>query len=120
METNRPKYLGEVLITDLSQTEFKDFTPTDWAMYYIERWGSIDGDHHKTWVLDQVARILKGTPMVVKQASWDDGLKEYRVSTSEETSSEYKAWALSMLGEAIVNGSGDVEYDYSYDTGIAP
>ncbi len=28
------------------------------ALKLIERYGGIDGDHHKTWVIDQVARIL--------------------------------------------------------------
>jgi hypothetical protein len=120
MEKVRPNYLGEVLITDLSQTEFKDFKPADWAMYFIERYGQYDGDWHKQWTMDQIARILKGTPVIVKQASWDSGQKEYRVSTSGETSPEYKAWAISMLGEPITNGSGDVEYEYTYETGIAP
>lgn len=30
------------------------------AMKIIEQYGWIDGDHHKKWVLDQVARILLG------------------------------------------------------------
>ncbi len=115
MKTPRPNYLGEVLITDLHQTEFKDFTPSDWAMYFIGRYGQIDGDHHKAWVLDQVARILKGTPLIVKQASWDDGQKEYRVRTQDEPSSEYAKWVTEMLGES----DGD-EYEYSYEEGIAP
>lgn len=30
------------------------------ALELIERYGGIDGAHHKQWVLDQVVRILTG------------------------------------------------------------
>ncbi len=30
------------------------------ALSVIERFGGTDGDHHKTWVIDQVARALLG------------------------------------------------------------
>jgi hypothetical protein len=30
------------------------------ALDLIRRYGGIDGDHHKAWVLDQVARLLAG------------------------------------------------------------
>ena len=30
------------------------------AMDIIERYGQIDGDHHKAWVIDQIARCLLG------------------------------------------------------------
>ncbi len=113
--SNHGQYLGETLITDLTGTKFENFKPTDWAMYFIERYGQFDGDWHKQWALDQVARILKGTPVVVMQANWADGLKEYRVSTDKETSPEYKTWAIEMLGEFV-----DGEYEYTYETGTAP
>lgn len=107
-------YLGEFDV-DVSSTEFKDFTPSDWAMYFIERYGQIDGAHHKTWVLDQVARILKGTSVTVKIAKWEDGTEEYRVSVDKNPSEDYVYWAQQMLGEF----DGE-EYEYSYDEGIAP
>ena len=28
------------------------------ALDFIMRWGGFDGNHHKQWVLDQLARIL--------------------------------------------------------------
>lgn len=52
-------YLGETPVTDLTGTPFADYTPTDWAIYYIGSYGQIDGAHHKNWALDQVARILQ-------------------------------------------------------------
>jgi hypothetical protein len=30
------------------------------ALGIIQRYGGIDGEHHKTWVIDQVARALVG------------------------------------------------------------
>lgn len=107
-------YLGETTI-EQKDTPFKDYTPSDWAVYFIERYGQYDGDWHKQWVLDQIARILKGTKVIIKQAKWDNGHTEWRILTDENTSQEYKDWALSMRGEFV-----DGEYEYSYDVGIAP
>jgi len=79
-------YLGEFPVV-ISESEFANYTPTDWAMCYIERYGQIDGDHHKAWVLDQVSRILKGTEVIVKEARWANGYTEYRVTLSEPSNS---------------------------------
>jgi len=111
-------YNGEVPF-DIADTPFKDYTPADWAMHYIAAYGSIDGSHHKDWVLDQVARILKGTPVLVTQASWDSGADlqiEWRFETGE-SSDEYKHWVIDMLGAWDAENE---EFEYSYDTGIAP
>lgn len=61
------------------------------AMEYISMYGYIDGDHHKQWALDQVARILLGTPVVVTEARWSSGHKELRYRTGEP-SPEYLEW----------------------------
>jgi hypothetical protein len=110
-------YLGEFDV-DLSQSPFKDYTPADWAMYFVGSYGQIDGDHHKAWVLDQVARILKGTPVIVKQARWDRGggdtEEDFRVQTGEP-SKAYLDWVEEMLGDEV-----DGEREYDYETGIAP
>jgi len=95
-------YLGEEIIK-IEDSEFKDYTSSDWAMYFISAYGQIDGSHHKQWVLDQVARILKGSEIIVKQASWNNGTKEYRVSTGKE-SKEYKDWIEEML--CFMDGAG--------------
>ena len=107
------KYLGETLVEG-EANPYNDYTPADYAMLYIEMYGQIDGSHHKTWVLDQVVRILKGTPVIVKEAKWDDGTIDYRVDTAEP-SEEYNEWVELMLGE---DEEGDPEYEY--DVGIAP
>lgn len=111
------KYLGSEIIDPAQTKEFKNHTQHDWAMYFIECYGQIDGAHHKTWVLDQVARILKGTPVVVEIARWDDGNQEYRVSVSEEISEQYSIWRQEMLGEFDEDNGF---YEYGYDDGIAP
>jgi hypothetical protein len=105
-------YLGESLVL-ISETPFRNFKREDWAMYFIERYGQIDGDHHKLWVLDQVARILKGTKIIVKLAKWSNGEEEYRVWLSKP-SNRYKKWVIEMkAGE-------DGPETYGYDEGIAP
>lgn len=106
-------FLGQVPV-DIKDTPYANHTAADWAMTYIEHYGGIDGAHHKTWVLDQVARVLKGTPMVVQKATWDNHEPKYCFTTGEP-SMEYKAWVRDMLGEQV-----DGEFEYDYDKGIAP
>ncbi len=110
------KYLGETIVDQSDVEEFKDFTKIDWMMYYIERYGQIDGEHHKTWVMDQVSRIAKGTELEIKIAKWDDGTINYRVEI-KEPSKEYLEWVEDMKGEY---DEIEEEYEYSYDYGIAP
>jgi len=110
-------YLGEISIDVSKSPVFKDWTPSQWAMKYVETYGQGDGAHHKTWVLDQVARILLGTPVVVSVAKWDNGEQEYRFNTGEP-SKEYLAWVDKMLGKVVDDENG--EREYSYDEGIAP
>lgn len=111
------KYLGETLVNQNDVEEFKSFNQSDWAMYFIESYGQIDGSDHKLWVLDQVARLLKGTPVIIRLAKWEDGSCEYRVSVSKKESIEYKKWRLRMLGN---NDEIEGSYNYIYDEGIAP
>lgn len=105
------KYLGETLVSQNDVEKFKFFNQSDWVMYFIERYGQIDGEHHKLWVLDQVAQLLKGTPVVIKLAKWDDGSCEYRVNLSKEKNLEYIEWKRKIFGDFDEHG---------YDEGIAP
>lgn len=108
-------YLGETPVDISAHAEFASWTPADWAMLFVERYGQIDGSHHKTWVLDQVSRILKGTPVVVTQARWSNGMSEYRYEVGEP-SEAYLAWRDEMHGATGEDG----EREYGYDEGIAP
>lgn len=109
-------YLGETPVTDLTGTPFEGYTHVEWALEYIGRYGGIDGDHHKTWVLDQAARILHGTPVHVVLAKWANGTTEYRFNTGEPTK-EYREWVESLRGEYDEENE---EYEYGYDEGIPP
>ena len=106
------KYLGSKVV-EKKNTEFAEYSASDWAMYFIETYGQIDSSHHKQWVLDQVARILKGNEIIIKLAEWSDGQKEYRIELGEPTK-EYQKWVAYMR-----NGEYG-ENTYSYDEGIAP
>ena len=110
-------YLGEFPVNVSTHPVFSKYTPSDWAMCFIESYGQIDGSHHKQWVLDQVARCLKGVPIVVVEAKWDTGQSEYRISTSKEGSTEYSEWVKCMRGEYNEKMES---YEYDYDEGIAP
>lgn len=50
------------------------------ALVLIERFGGIDGEHHKQWVLDQIARVLTGNRYprwVVEMKAGEDGPNTY-------------------------------------------
>lgn len=105
------EYLGEVDVTN--DLPFTAMLPADFAMKFIEQYGQIDGAHHKAWVLDQVARILKGTKVTVKKATWSNGGKEYRYDVGYP-SGDYLEWVVAMkAGE-------DGPDTYGYEEGIAP
>lgn len=107
-------YLGETEY-DIADSIYHDYTTADWAMLYIESYGQIDGSHHKLWVLDQVARILKGTKVKVKLARWSNGHEEWRF-TLDEPSKEYLDWVEEMKDY----DEESEEYNYDYDEGVAP
>lgn len=108
------KYLGEFPVDISMDDRFKDFKEIDWVQYFIERYGQIDGDHHKQWVMDQCMRIIHGTKLIIVKAKWDDGLEEYRVKLEDKPSKKYLNWVKEMCdGE-------DGPETYSYDEGIAP
>jgi hypothetical protein len=104
-------YLGEFPV-DVAQTEFRDYTAADWALFFIGRYGQFEGAHHKARTLDKAARILNGTPVIITEARWESGLKEYRFVLGEP-SEAYVAWVAKMRGEPDEDG----EFPYDYDDG---
>jgi hypothetical protein len=108
-------YLGETAVDVGAHPEFASFEAKDWAMLFIGRWGGIDGVHHKTWMIDQVSRILKGTPVVVTEAKWANGQSEFRFRLADP-SADYVAWIDMMRGETYPDG----RREYGWDVGIAP
>lgn len=97
-------------------SKYHDYSPTDWAMEFISQYGQIDGDHHKAWVLDQVARILHGTPVISSMRRWDNGEEEITFQT-DTPSAEYLMWVAEMTGPWDHDND---EFEYDYDIGIAP
>lgn len=108
-------YLGERNLVPEACGPYTNFTASQWALEHIQQYGGIDGEDHKTWVIDQVARILHGTPVIVSLAQWSDGHQEYRFRTGEP-SPKYAAWVASMLQADPETG----ELEYDYDEGAAP
>lgn len=82
------------------------------ALNVIVGYGSIDGDHHKAWVLDQAVRELTGCPTVEKTAISSSG-KPYTYDSLGE-SDEYKK----LTKEACDGEDGPDTYEW--DEGIAP
>lgn len=105
------KYLGEEVV-DLATTPYAKYKRKDWALYFIGAYGGIDGAHHKTWVLDQVARILHGAPITIKLAKWEQS-EAYRVSVG--TCASYEKWVKEMKDP---DNTG--EDQYGYDEGTPP
>jgi hypothetical protein len=58
--------------------------PVERALTVALRYGGIDGDHHKTWVIDQMVRALTGDDYetwVQSACFGDDGPDTYEWST---------------------------------------
>jgi hypothetical protein len=95
--------------------------PIEAALWFIGSYGQIDGSHHKQWVIDQVARILKGTPVLEFTRSWDEkGDGNIYVETDYVTdapSQDYLDWVVTMRGDY---DDFNEEWEYDYDEGIAP
>jgi hypothetical protein len=47
------------------------------ALSYAARYGRIDGDHHKRWVIDQMVRALLGDAYDAWVAQYEGPEKEY-------------------------------------------
>lgn len=84
----------------------------DKAISYAVRYGGIDGDHHKAWVIDQMVRALTGCPEVQDSAIGSDG-ERYTYQRQGE-SDEYKA----LVAKACAGEDGPETYDW--DEGIPP
>jgi hypothetical protein len=97
-------YLGETIVDTSTHPTFAERTKEAWAMEFITRYGQIDGESHKAWVLDQVSRILLGTPVVVKRADWSDGKFEYRFTVGSP-SATYAAWLKLMRRDGYDKGT---------------
>ena len=114
MPAKQRKYLGETPVDLTKHLTYSRYTPTDWALLWILKYGSIDGECHKTWVIDQITQILNGTPMTAWLVRWDDGLETLRFSLGEP-SIQYLQW---MIDSRV--GSDGPETYKKRNQGIAP
>lgn len=84
----------------------------DKALDYAVRYGQIDGDHHKAWVIDQIVRALTGCPMVEVDAKDANGHPyTYEMQGKGD---EYQR----LIADA--RDGVDGPETYYWDTGIAP
>lgn len=105
-------YLGETRL-EIRKTKYSLYSKPAWALFWIEMYGGIDGAYHRDWLIDQIARILNGTKVIVKIAKWANGKTEERFSL-DKPSKKYWGWVKKMkTGE-------DGKDTYLYDFGIAP
>lgn len=103
-------YLGETSVDVAAHPEYSKYTPADWGLLILTKYGGFDGAHHKTWAIDQAARVLLGTPVNVTLARWDNGREEERFDTGEP-SAAYLAWRDGLQGETYDDGSREHDYD---------
>lgn len=98
------EYLGETVI-DTKKTKYANYTEQDWVMFWIEMYGSTD----KSWLVDQIARILKGADVIIKIAKWGNGHTEERFFLNDPTA-KYLEWVKEMKsGE-----DGPDTYSYNF------
>jgi hypothetical protein len=87
-------------------------TRIDRALTYAIRFGGIDCDHHKAWVIDQMIRALTGCPLKMHQATDVNGNPyEYECQVESE---EYRK----LIDESIRDDDGNVAY--THNVGIPP
>lgn len=91
----------------LSHVKSRITEALDYAQY-----GQIDGDHHKTWVIDQMVRALTGCPEVT--ASAIDCRGNPYTYTAQGESDAYQRWV------ARYRDGEDGPDTYTWDCGIAP
>ena len=82
------EYDGNILKTDIETVlnmlkEKNKDKKIEKALEIAFQYGQIDGDHHKTWVIDQMVRTLTGD-------KYNEFVKEYE--TDEETGEKEWSW----------------------------
>ncbi len=97
-------YLGETPVDVKKHMTFCQYEVGAWVLLWIEKYGGIDGAHHKDWLLDQIAQIIHGAEIIVVEAKWESGYQEYRFSL--EPTASYDDWVETFGGD--------------YDRGINP
>ncbi len=103
------EYLGGTIIRDLVGTPFENYSQIDWGFYFITVYAQLNGNYKET-VIDNIARILNGSEVIVSLHTWDTCESEYRLELVP--SHKYKAWVSSMVN----SDDGICQYDSGYNT----
>lgn len=119
---DHPEYIQVVLVGAgdgeyLDQNQFDDLrarlnADVKAALEVCIRFGGIDGEHHKAWVIDQMVRALTGCPSVLDGKRDARGQWHHFMRLGE--SPEY----LALVAEACAGDDGP--NTYAWDEGIAP
>lgn len=91
----------------------------DKALDFALKYGHIDGNHHKSWLIDQMVRALTGCPMITKRSTFVKG-KPFLVQDQGE-SGEYMDFVAKHVDFVTKYDDKEEEsYAYEWDCGIAP
>ena len=93
-------------------------TPAEWALCFITRYGGIDGEHHKSWVLDQVTRVLNNTPVITTVAKWGDDFDHVTDEADRFQTAPPSQEYIDFVKEA--NCGEDGPDTYTWEEGIPP
>ncbi len=107
----RARYVFHDLKTEEGAVD-RRIGPIAKALDFAVRYGGIQGDHHKAWVIDQMVRALTGCPEVEASAVDCNGLPY--TYTKQGESEEY----LKLVAEAKAGEDGPNTYDWN--EGITP
>lgn len=81
----------------------------DEKILYFAGLGQFDGSHHKTWVIDQIVRVVMDCPIIEKTTTLTNG--QTFTFQAQGESQEYKDFVSDYCGE---------EGEYRWNIGIAP
>jgi len=71
-------FLGDTVV-EARDTVYWGYGPAEWALCFLGKYQHIEGEHHKDWLIDQVTRVLIGERVIITEARWSNGIKEYRL-----------------------------------------
>ena len=100
MDTER----NEKIIENYRNVLFKKTKAIEKAIEYAQRYGQIDGAHHRLWVIDQMVRALLECP--IKEDSQGESFKYNKLIKDYEYKSD--------------DGHYEEEKIYEWDLGVAP
>lgn len=81
------------------------------ALSYAGRYGGIDGEHHKAWVIDQMVRALCGCNDAKEGA---EPMLASGYKSEQESNREYREWV------ASAKEGDDGPETYGWDEGTPP